>query len=386
MSEETGFPARFASVPWALDAFFPESDDPIPLWVAEPTLPLAQPIVDTIRDRADSGWYGYESRIGEYENTFRNWMRSRHGWEIGDSRILQSPSIGSSIASLIDLFTNAGDGIILQSPVFTDFKLLINKSSRRVVKSALTLESGRYQMGFESLEKSASDPMVRVLVLCNPHNPVGRAWSLDELRLVAKICSRHDVMVISDEIHCDIMLHGLDFVPFADAANGISVRWAALHGPIKTFGVAGLCDTLMITDDDEIAKEFERRCDVMSLNRNNVFGLAAFHAGYNSGSEWLDGFIDQIESNFDYVRNNLPNGIELIEPEATYLAWLDFSELGMDVPKLTNWLVAEANIAVSPGHWFGREGAGFARMTIAVEREVLEEAMRRLEEAVSRLP
>jgi cystathionine beta-lyase len=241
-------------------------------------------------------------------------------------------------------------------------------------------------MDFEGLEKLVSDPTVRVLVLCNPHNPVGRAWSLDELRQVANICSQHDVMVISDEIHCDIMLHGLNFVPFADAANGISVRWAALHGPIKTFGVAGLCDTLMITDDDEIAKEFERRCNAMSLNRNNVFGLAAFHAGYNSGSEWLDGFIDQIESNFDYVRNNLPNGIELIEPEATYLAWLDFSGLGMDVPKLTNWLAAEANIAVSPGHWFGREGAGFARMTIAVEREVLEEAMRRLKEAVSRLP
>jgi len=385
MSEKGGVPARFATVPWALKAFFAKADNPIPLWVAEPTVELAQPIDDAIRSRADSGWYGYESRIPEYDRVFKQWMSERHGWDLSELKILQSPSIGTSIASLLDIFTADGDGVILQTPVFTDFKPLVSRSERAVIKNSLILKDGRYEMDFSGLEEAASDPKVKALILCNPHNPVGRVWTKAELANVAQICERHNVLVISDEIHCDLMLNGATFSPFADAASGTSVRWAALHGPIKTFGVAGICDTLLITDDEEIADCFGKRCDAMSLNRNNIFGLAAFHAGYSEGGEWLDEFIHKIEQNVDYIRENLPDGIELIEPESTYLAWLDFSGLGMDVPELTSWLSSEVNIAVSPGHWFGREGAGFARMTIAVEREVLVDAIERMRNAVERL-
>ncbi len=361
---------------------FGDIDDLLPLWIAEPYVDLAPTIVEALEERATTGWYGYETRPESVLSSFWEWSETRHGWRSRDLRTVVSPSIGTSIGVVVETVTDEGDGVILQPPVFTDFKPLVTKMHRKVARNSLELSDGRYVMDLDDLESKAMDPDTKMMILCNPHNPVGRVWADEELRAVAEICARNDVFVLADEIHADIVLSGHSFTPFATAAVGTGVRWAATHGPIKTFGLAGVVDSLIVTDDDDIADAFETRSSQLHLTRNNVFGIAAFEAGYRTGGPWLDGLIDLLAENYRLLREGLPDGVQVVEPEGTYLAWLDFRQLGMDVPELTRWLPEKAGLALSPGHWFGREGAGFARMTVAVAPDIIEAAIARLTTAL----
>ena len=355
-------------------------DGLLPLWIAEPYVELAPELKDRIRTRADVGWYGYETRPRSVIGAFWSWMEDRYGWSGSDLLTSVSPSIGTSIGVLIEHFTDPEDGVILQPPVFTDFKPLVARSGRTVVRNPLTLGDNGYSMDLEGLTAVASEPTTRFMILCNPHNPVGRAWTREELASVARIAAAHDVFLLVDEIHADLVFSPHHFVPFAEAAAGTGVRWAATHGPIKTFGLAGVCDTLLITDDEEASTHFRRESSRLHLTRNNVFGVAAFETAYADGGPWLDAFMGHVTDNINRLASGLPEGIALVRPEATYLAWLDFRGLGLDVPELASWL-AEAGVALSPGHWFGREGAGFARMTIAAPSDLIDEAIEKLSSA-----
>jgi len=363
---------------------FGDEKDLLPLWIAEPYLPLAPEIVDAVRRRAAEGWYGYEMRSGEIAELFWEWMGLRHGWSAGSASTLVSPSVGSSIGGLIDGLSEPGQGIILQPPVFTDFKPLIRRADREPVTNPLVLSEGRYRMDIDGLEAAASSPKNSLMILCNPHNPVGRVWSPEELRAVADICARHDVFVVADEIHADLMLGSSQFTPFASVAASAGTRWAALHGPIKTFGLAGVCDTLIVTDDAAAHEAFAALSSRLHLTRTNVFGVAAMEAAYRSAGPWLDEMLVGVGANLDRLEAELPAQIGLIRPEGTYLAWIDLRSLGLDVPELSAWLTDEARLALSPGHWFGREGAGFARMTVATNPAVLSEAASRLSAALGR--
>jgi cystathionine beta-lyase len=194
------------------------------------------------------------------------------------------------------------------------------------------------------------------------------------------------VFVIADEIHGDLALPPAKFTPFASAAESSAVGWAATHGPIKTFGLAGVCDTLVVTADDQVIERFGAQSSQLHLTRNNVFGIAAMKAAYDGGGAWLDSLLELVSANAALLSERLPDGIELTTPEATYLAWVDFRQLNMDVPELAAWLGSSARLGLSPGHWFGREGAGFARMTIAVPPEQIEDAITRLTRAVAEIP
>lgn len=381
MFDASQHPRALATDRARLDQLF-DSGDLLPLWIAEPYVPLADPIRSAIGNRASAGWYGYESRPGSVKAAFWEWMSNRHGWSGEGLSTIVSPSVGTSIGVLIDQLTEEGDGVILQPPVFTDFKPLINAAGRKVVRNSLILGEAGYQMDLEGLAEVAAAPDVRLMILCNPHNPVGRLWSRVDLHTVATICADNDVAVIADEIHADLALRPNSFVPFAEAAAGTGVTWAATHGPIKTFGLAGVCDTLLVTDNSEVAERFKSASDRFHLTRNNVFAIAAFETAYRGGADWLDGLLDLVASNVQRLEDGLPTGIRVMPHQATYLAWLDFRELGLDVPELATWL-ASAGLALSPGHWFGREGAGFARMSIAVDSIMVDEAIRRLNLAVS---
>ncbi|MFT5223062.1 MAG: cystathionine beta-lyase [Glaciecola sp.] len=372
----------FATDPATLERVFGTSAPLLPLWVAEPDLPLSPAIIAAVQERANSGWYGYEARPAALQDAFQTWTQTRHGWATKDLHVSLSPSVGTSIGVLLDLVTATGDAVILQPPVFTDFKPLVTSRSREVLRNALLETGGAYRMDLDDLARLVAGPSARALVLCNPHNPVGRAWSEQELRDLAQLCAAHDVTVIADEIHADLALPGHTWTPFAKAAEGTGVRWAALHGPIKTFGLAGLCDTLVLTDDADLHDRFEAVSGRLHLTRNNVLGLAAMQAAYEQSGPWLDQFLWQVADNLAVLRERLPSPLRLVEPEATYLAWIDFRELALDVPALARWLVS-AGLALSPGHWFGREGAGFARMTVAVPTERIHEAMDRLSGAMS---
>ncbi len=374
-----------AANPERLAQHFGDEEYLLPLWIAEPYLPLAPGVVDAIQARAAAAWYGYEARPPEVVSAFWEWMATRHGWQDAALESLISPSVGTSIGVLIEELTKPGEGVILQPPVFTDFKPLINRAGRTVVRNPLVLTDDGYSMDLSGLEAAAAEPTTRALILCNPHNPVGRVWTAAELAQVAEICARHDVFVIADEIHADLALSPFRFTPFAVAAAGSGVAWAATHGPIKTFGLAGVCDTLLITDHDAAADRFRHRSSQLHLTRNNVFGVAAFAAAYEKGGPWLDELLAQIIDNVGLLRAGLPPEIELVAPQATYLGWLDFRALGMDVPTLADWLAA-SHLALSPGHWFGREGAGFARMTLAVPAEQIADAIDRLTRAVQAGP
>ena len=356
--------------------------DLIPLWIAEPYVDLAPPVVRALKERASRGWYGYEVRPEGLAEAFWSWMAKRHRWDGSGLTISVSPSVGTSLALLIEEFTVPEEGVILQPPVFTDFKPLITRLGRKVVRNSLVLEEGGYRMDLEDLAEKASRPDAKMMILCNPHNPVGRVWSNEELRSVAEICAVNDVVVVADEIHSDIILPPHAFVPFATVTGDIDLTWAATHGPIKTFGLAGVCDTLLVTDVAEVSDAFRKRSSQLHMARNNVFALAALEAAYREGGPWLDGFLDLIVANLSLVRDGLPEGIKLVEPEGTYLAWLDFRQLGIEVPELGAWLARKVGIALSPGHWFGREGAGFARMTVATPRQWTEEAVGSLRSAM----
>jgi cysteine-S-conjugate beta-lyase len=220
------------------------------------------------------------------------------------------------------------------------------------------------------------------MILCNPHNPVGRVWTPAELKSVAEVCAAHDVFVIADEIHADIMLNDSTFTPFAVAAGGTGARWVSLHGAIKTFGLAGVADSLIVTEDTEFIASYKAMSSRLHLTRNNVFALAAIEVAYRDGDAWLDTMLGQVDRNVEALHHGLPDPVSLIAPEGTYLAWIDFRGLGLDVPELAHWLPSRAGLALSPGHWFGREGAGFARMSIAVESHVIDEAIARITTAV----
>ena len=371
-----------ATDPASLERHFGGGEGLLPFWIAEPYLDLAPAVVAALQERADMGWYGYETRPESIIGEFWKWTSNRHDWTGAGLTTIVSPSVGTSIGVLIDQLTEPDDGVILQPPVFTDFKSLITAAKRTVVRNPLQLTDEGYRLDLDDLAGKASDPATRAMILCNPHNPVGRVWTVGELEAIATICARHDVFVIADEIHADLTLRPAAFVPFAVVANGTSVSWAALHGPIKTFGLAGVCDTVVITDDDRAATLFEIRSSQLHLTRNNVFGLAAFEAAYSNGAPWLDDMLDLVGANNELLGAQLPDGIEITHLEGTYLAWLDFRGLGMDAQELAEWLAVSARLGLSPGHWFGREGAGFARMTIAAPIEQIEEAISRLHEAV----
>jgi cystathionine beta-lyase len=356
--------------------------DVLPLWIAEPELNPPPVVVDALRARADEAWYGYEIRPESVVGSFWRWCGDRHDWHGTGLSTRVSPSVGTSIGSIIELTTEPGDGVILQPPVFTDFKPLVESASRTVVRNPLVFDDGGYRLDLDHLATLAADPANRLLVLCNPHNPVGRVWTADELDAVARVCAEHDVFVLADEIHADLALAPHRFTPFATAAHRAGVnRWAATHGPIKTFALAGVCDTLLITGDATLAERFDGLSSRLHLTRNNVFAIAAFETAYDRGGPWLDDLLDLVARNVSVLRDGLPDRIRLVEPDGTYLAWIDLRALGLDVPEIPRWLADRAGVALSPGHWFGREGAGFARMTVAAPTAAIEHAVERLTHA-----
>ncbi len=371
-----------ATDPTNLVKFFGEANDLLELWIAEPYLDLAPSIAVALQERVSKGWYGYEVRPDATLAAFWDWMELRHNWKGSSLQSVVSPSVGTSIAILIEQQTEVGSAVVIQPPVYTSFKSIIRSTGRAVARSPLRYDPEHgYQMDFENLESILSQPTTQMMILCNPHNPVGRAWTHAELKCVAELCSKHNVFVVSDEIHADIMIPPARFVPFAEVGSDCDVRWAAAHGPIKTFGLAGICDTLVIAEDVSIANSFRSVSAKYHLSRNNVFGLVAFETAYRTGADWLDQLLDLLKDNLTVLRDGLPSNIHLMESECTYLAWIDFRDLDLDAKELAAWLVTSAQLALSPGHWFGREGAGFARMSIATPTAIIEEAVQRIQSA-----
>lgn len=358
-----------------------------PSWVADMDFKSSRHIQDALARRVEHGIYGYENSSKALPEAVSAWYKKRHGWPLNPDHIIFSPRTLTSIAVLITLFSEKGDGVIVQSPVFYDFKMIIGANGRRLEKNPLRIEHEIYQMDFDHLETVAANPKNSLLIVCNPHNPIGRVWSSQDLSKLSEICAANNVYVITDEIHGDIT-YQRNYTPLASISNESSLNCATCISPIKSFNLAGIANSMIVIDDEEKRSLCESWFSRLEINKNNVFTTAAMISAYTNGESWLNQVIEYLDENINILRKFLQqkiSSVKLVEPEGTYLLWLDFRALGLDVKQLETFLAQQAGIASNPGHWFGREGAGFARINIACPRRIMIEALERLEQAIGRL-
>ena len=370
--------------PQALEEHF-KTTDLLPLWIADMDFRAPAPVVERLVERAKLGLYAYEYRPESLFDATTAWLDERHEWPVDRSALQFCPSVMNAVCALLNLETEPGDGVIVQPPVFFEFRQAVRRNERELVKNPLRYAGGRYEIDFEDLEAKAAKPRTKMLILCNPHNPVGRVWTREELGRVAEIGKRHGVFVVSDEIHADIVYDPHRYTPFVHVAESVGARAASCFSPAKTFNLAGMMDAVVVLPEDDLRKRFRELASRFFWNRTNVFTTVAAETAYREGGPWLDDLLVYLSGNVTWIRDFLANkapAVELVEPEGTYLAWLDFRGLGLDVEALLELLSLRAKVALNPGHWFGREGAGFARMSFASPRSTLEEAFTRIARAL----
>ena len=355
--------------------------------VADMDFKAAPPVIEAMQKRLDHGVFGYETVPAGLLPTLMRWLQNQHDWEVQAEHILTSPNILTALAMAASLFTEAGDAVIVQPPVFFDFFDVLNENHREIVQNPLRFDQGRYQMDFEDLEKKAASPKTKMIYLCNPHNPVGRVWSEQELRTLGDICNRHGVLVVTDEMHADLVFSGHNYTPFASLGADYAENCITCISPAKTFNIASCCAAFTLIANDDMRKAFQIENSRLSVNKNNPFANVAMEAAYSSGAPWLKAVISYLESNVAMVRDSLSNipGIELVEPEGTFLLWINFNGLGLGLDELYAFLRNEAKWSITRGHSFGKEGNGFARVNIACTRATLETALGNLELAVGSL-
>ena len=381
---------QYPSMKWSRE-FLAEhfgNEAAVPMSVADMDLKSPPSVIEQLQNRAAHGIYGYEYQPESYFRALASWYANRHGWRIDRQYLESCPSILSAISVLINQHSDIGNGIILQPPVFFEFRMVIKNNERRIVKNPLKLVDGQYQIDFDDLTSKAADPNNKVLILCNPHNPVGKVWTRAELEHVAAVCERHDVYVIADEIHGDFCFPPHRYTPFLTISDRAAQNAAACISPGKTFNISGIVDALTVIPNEAHRHRFHEFAHRYQINKVNVFATVAIEAAYNEGASWLDELLAYLQGNIDFIRGYLDKneiGVALIAPEGTFLAWFDFRKLGLDAKALEKFLAQEAGIALAPGYWFGREGAGFARMTIGCSRSTIKNALDNLASAVREL-
>lgn len=359
-------------------------DDLWSMWVADMDFKSAKPIIDAIKDRVEQGIFGYTSRPDSYYEAMIDWFKRRYDWEINKEWIIHSPGVVTTLSIIMKKFTKPGDKIIVQSPVYYPFFDVVNDHGRELVLNPLKNVDGNYVMDYEDLEKKIDDK-VKYLILCNPHNPVGRVWTKEELIKLGNICIDNNVEVISDEIHGDLVYGEKKYTPFASISEEFCKNSITCLSATKTFNIAGLQASFAIFPDKKQYEEFENFLGVLDIKRNNCFSLVAVEAAFRYGEEWLQQLLEYLEGNIEflinYCKENIPN-IKPNKPEGTYLVWLDCKDLGLDDESLNDFMINKAKIALDSGNWFGELGKGYMRINIACPRATLEKGLKRIEKAV----
>ena len=350
------------------------------MWVADMDFAAPEPVLKAMEERIRHGVFGYTLRTEGYYEAIRSWLSRRHRFEIDTTWIAHAPGIVPGIGFLIDALTEPGDYVVVQPPVYHPFERVIRNFDRQVLRAPLAFDGNRYQMDLDALE-AQFQAGAKAWILCSPHNPVGRVWTEDELRAAGELAVRYHVMVISDEIHHDLVYKSQRHTPFAsldEQFRDISVTAVA---PSKTFNLAGLQTAAMIIPNLEMLQKYKKRLQKYSLEGANTFGAIALEAAYKCGEAWLEELLDYLEGNLATLRQALAEKmpeIKLIEPEGTYLAWLDCRAMGLSKQALDHFFLHEAGVAMDEGHLFGEEGTGFQRMNLACPRPVVEEAVTKI--------
>lgn len=360
--------------------------DVIPLWVADMDFKTAQPIIDACKARAEEGIWGYTSRPTSYFTAYHDWQLRRNGWDIDTSLMSWCLGVVPALSALVKLFTEENEKVMIQTPVYSEFYDVAEAWGRDVIENKLVENNGKWGVDFDDFEKKAKE--AKMFLLCSPHNPLGIVWKREELEKMLRICFENDVLVISDEIHSDLIFHGKKHIPTATVSEEAKNKVISCISVSKTFNLAGLQAAVTVFPDAEMKKTFDNFWGGMDIHRNNAFSSVAMEAAMNEGEEWLDQLLPYLSDNFDYVvdycEKHIPK-IKAFAPDATYLMWLDCRALGMSNEQLREFMIHKAGLGLNEGYTFGRSLTGFMRLNAACPRNVLKKAMEQLEKAVNEL-
>lgn len=359
-------------------------EDVLPLWVADMDFRVAAPIEEALARRVSHGIFGYSDCKESYYEAVRDWFRDHYGYESESDWIVKTSGVVTALAMAVRAFSKEGESVLIQTPVYYPFYSVIESNGRKLVENPLVYRDGRYEIDFEDLENKIRENDVRMMILCNPHNPVGRVFTEEELRKIGEILKKHDVILVSDEIHCDFAFPEHPHHVFTKAVPEMREQAVICTAPSKTFNLAGLQTSNIFIENEKLRRDFRRELARSGLSQINTFGLVACETAYREGEEWLSDVRSYMRANLDYlrdfVRENLP-GVTLVEPDGTYFAWLDFRDTGLTDEELNEMIVHDAKLWLDAGNIFGEAGKGFERIVLACPRKTLEEAMRRLQGA-----
>ncbi|MBO5043790.1 MAG: PatB family C-S lyase [Alistipes sp.] len=362
-------------------------DDLLSLWVADMDFATPDFIIDALKRRLDHPILGYPVQYDGYWQSVVDWIYNHHGWQVQREWMRYIPGIVKGIGMVVNVFTQPGDKIIIQPPVYHPFRLVPEHNGRDIVMNPLRREGDSYTMDFEQLEQVIDDKC-RILILANPHNPIGITWDKATLARLADIAVKHNLIVISDEIHCDMALYGNKHIPFASVSENAARCSITFGAPSKTFNIAGIVSSYAIVPDEALREKFFAWLTANEMDMATIFAMVATEAAFSEGEEWRQQMLSHIESNIDfvdeYLKANIPE-VRAIKPQASYLVWLDFSALGLEHEKLIDMLVNDAHLAMNDGAMFGIGGEQHTRLNVGTQRAVLEQAMSQLKEAIDKL-
>ncbi|MDY6801203.1 MAG: PatB family C-S lyase [Bacteroidota bacterium] len=360
--------------------------DVIPMWVADMDFETPDFIIHALKKRLEHPILGYSYRPDSYFHSIINWVKRRHQWDIEKEWISFSPGIVPAINMAIMAYTKPGDKILVQPPVYHPFFSAIKNNNRIQVDNPLKLQNGRYFIDFKDLKAKLKD--AKMILLSNPHNPGGAVWTKEELQTIGELCVENDVLIMADEIHADIVFKPAQYVPMASVSPEIADQTVTFIAPSKTFNMAGLATSSVITSNKILKEKFDQVLETIHIGMGNIFGTVATEAAYNLGDQWLNELLEYLSQNMDYVEQFITKyipQIKVIRPEGTYLMWLDCSGLNLKNKDLKDFMIHDARLGFNDGRMFGTGGEGFMRMNVACPRITIEQALIKLKEAVKKI-
>ena len=359
----------------------------LPYWVADMDFMTSSYVTDALKERAEHGIFGYTEGRERYFDAVRGWMEKQHGWHVERNWLIETPGVVFALAMAVKAYTDEGDYVMINQPVYYPFSEVIRDNGRKIISSDLVLDEkdGKYHIDFDDLEKKITENKVKLYLLCSPHNPVGRVWTEEELRKIGDICVRNGCIVVSDEIHSDFVYEPNVHHVFASLSEEFSDISIVCTAPSKTFNIAGLQISNIFIKNQSLRRRFRHEVNAAGYSQPNAMGVAACQAAYENGYEWYRGVLKYIEGNIDflrkYIKEELPQ-IKMTEPEGTYLIWLDFRGLGLSENELEDLIVNKAGLWLDAGAVFGKSGEGFERINVACSRDFLKTGLDRLKGAI----
>ena len=356
------------------------NQDVLPMWVADMDFRTAPPIIEELQQRVSHGIFGYTRVPDAYYNAVTNWFSRRHNWQIDKNWMIYTSGVVPAISAIIKALTKTRDKVMVQTPVYNCFISSIRNNDCEILCNRLIYEHNTYRIDYEDLEQKASDPKARILLLCNPHNPAGRVWTINELKRIGEICIRHGIIVVSDEIHCELVYPGHRYIPFASISEDFLHQSVTCLSPSKSFNIAGLQIANIISFDENWRKKIDKAININEVCDVNPFGVRATIAAYNKGEEWLQQLISYLKANYgcfkDFCDKNLTD-FPIAKLEGTYLVWMDCRKLDIPSEELERQLIKEAKLWLNAGTMYGQDGEGFMRWNIACPRARMLEGLER---------